>query len=303
VAAGRQRASRARPGKLRQSPDWIAVIDMIARLLLALLMMNWCDVLIAHPGSHDVIDHFSKQIAQYPLAQAPYIQRGIAYSNDGLHELALQDYHHAETLGDPIRVAFDLGVLHYRMGRLDEARAYLDRYLESFPEYTAALEYRARVLRDAGDINGSLADYRAFLRLSPRPNPGHYNAAASMLASLPEQGIADALALLDEGIARIGLLPQLQRQAVELELARQQPQAAVARMQTLAPALGDSPDWQVEMAELLLRVGDTTGARQQFTQALARLSGLRQTPARISLAQRANNGLAGIAGQGDAAKR
>jgi len=270
---------------------------MIARLLLMLLLTTWCKVLGAHPGSHEVVDHFSKQIESHPLEQTLYIQRGIAYSNDGVHELAMKDFRRAEELGDPILVAFDLGVLHYRMAQLDEARTCLDRYLERFPEYPAALEYRARVLRTAGDMNGALADYRAFLRVAPQPNPGHYNAVASMLATLPEHGIVEALALLDEGMARLGLLPQLQRQAAELELARKQPQAAVARLQTLAPALGESPDWQVEMAELLLRSGDSAAAQQQFTRALAQLAELRRTPARIHLTQRANEGLDGIAQQ------
>ena len=53
--------------------------------------------LIAHPGSHEAVEHFSRQIEAHPNDQRLYIQRGIVYSNDGQYQQALDDFQSART--------------------------------------------------------------------------------------------------------------------------------------------------------------------------------------------------------------
>ena len=111
-------------------------------LLLAALLMAVAAPLRAgaHPSAQHTIEILSESIRAQPDLQEFYIRRGQAYSNEGLPEPALVDFQKAETLGPPILVAFDLGVLHYRMGRLDDARRYLDAFLKRFPKNAPALE-------------------------------------------------------------------------------------------------------------------------------------------------------------------
>ena len=264
----------------------------LLRIIAAALFLVPACAVQAHPGAHVVIDYFTTQIREHPAEQALYIQRGIAYSNDGQFDPALADFRKAEQLGDPAVVAFELGVLHYRKGDFPGARSYLDAFLAKHPGHPGALEYRARLRRDAGDPLGAVADYRAYFASVPRPNPGDYSAAAALLAGVPEQGAAAALALLDEGMARLGLLPQLQRQAIALELARGRVDLAISRQRALEPVLRGSPDWGVEMGELLLRAGRSADARGHFEQAARELAAARPTPARLEMARRAQAGLA-----------
>jgi Tfp pilus assembly protein PilF len=254
--------------------------------LLALLVLFLCTPVLAHPGASASIDHYSHEIERNPRDQAPYIRRGIAYSNDGQYDKALADFEQAKTLDEPVVVSFDLGVLHYRRGEYETARAYFDEYLEAFPDHAACLEYRARLARDMGDTEAAVADFQRVFGLQQRPNPGHYISVAEMLESSGPAGIDRALQVLDGGNEKLGLTPQLQQHAIQLELRRGRTDLAIARLQTLEPMLGESPDWKVQMAELQLQAGDKDAANKLLEAADQQLATLRKTPARITLQAR-----------------
>lgn len=259
-----------------------------AFILLLMLAVELPGFGWAHPGAHVSIEHFTRQIEQQPLEQRHYVNRGIAYSNDGQYSAALADFQQAEKLGDPVLVSFDLGVLHYRMGKLAPARMYFDTFLGRFPDHAGCLEYRARLARDAGDFETAVADFNRVFDLRERPNPGDYITTAEMLRSMGPGGVVDALAVLDRGNAQIGMTPQLQRYAIELELVRERPDLALARLRALGPIVRESPEWKVEMADLLLRTGQPDQAVEMLEDASAQLESLRRTPARTATLEEAN---------------
>lgn len=241
---------------------------------------------LAHPGAHDKLAYISQRLKAQPEDQQLYIQRGSTYSNDGQFDNALADLRTAETLGDSLAVAFELGVLYYRTGEIDTARAYFDSWLKQSPKHTPALEYRARLLRDAGDYQASLADYKALFALRKHNNPGNYIAAAKMLAEVDDEGLTAAIEILDQGMRQLGLAPQLQRYAIKLELQRQQIAYAIARLGSLEPMLGTSPNWKTDMGELLLMARRKAEARKLFDAATSQLATLRKTPARRRLLEK-----------------
>lgn len=275
----------------RARPIRFCMNRAVAPLALSLILLSAHHGVRAHPGVEQALRYFDQQIEQSPRDQALHIQRGIVYSNDGQYEQARADFMRAAELGDPVLVSFDLGVLHYRMGDFAAARRYFDAWLQRFPDHAACLEYRARLLRDAGDHDGAIADFRRVFALQPRPNPGDYISVAEMLESRGDAGVAEALDLLDQGNAKLGVTPQIQRKAVALELRRKQPGRAIERLRALEPMLGESPDWKVEMGELMLAVGRREEAQIYFRQAADQLGGLRPTPARQQLMRRAQNHL------------
>ena len=200
------------------------------RSALLIIMLVMAPPLLGHPGASTTIDHFTHEIEHRPDSQALYIKRGIAYSADGQYERALADFTRAQSLGNPVLVSFDLGVLHYRRGELDTALNCFNAWLAQFPNHTGGLEYRARLLRDKGDYPASVADFRRVFELQDRPNPGHYISVAEMLASSGDAGVPQALDLLDAGNEKLGLTPQLQFYAIRLETGRGRPDLAVRRM-------------------------------------------------------------------------
>lgn len=237
----------------------------------------------AHPGLEANLALLDQLIASKPTDQALYIARGAAYSRHGEMELALADLQRAEALGDPLPVAFELGVLYYRKGDYPRSRLMLSNWLIHHPGHSEALLYRARAARADGDAEAAAADYRSYFADTPAPNPGDYLAAARLLASESGSGLDSALALLDQGMSRLGIIPQLQRYAVELEIERADPEAALRRWRDLRPALGASPDWKVRMAELLMLAGRAAQAAGALQEAREQLHALKRTPSRQRL--------------------
>jgi len=283
-------------GTGRVRPVRLQMIRRAAFLLFAAALLSGAQGVLAHPGVEEALRYFDGRIEQSPRDQALYIQRGIVYSNDGQYEKARADFRRAGELGDPLLLSFELGVLDYRTGDFAASRRHFDTCLQRFPDNAACLEYRARLARDAGDHDAAIADFRRLLALESRPNPGTYVSLAELLAARGGAGVAEALDVLDQANAKIGVTPQIQRHAIALELRLGRPERAIERMRALEPALGGSPDWKVEMAELLLAAGRRDEAGRFLHAAIEQLGGLRSTPARQALMRRAKEQLEAVAG-------
>ena len=95
-----------------------------------------------------------------------------------------------------------------------------------------------------------------------------------------------ALALLDQGMRQLGLIPQLQRYAVTLELQQNKLESALRRWQALEQVLGSSPEWKVENARLLILANETQRAKAMLREASAQLAEMKSTPSRLQLQNR-----------------
>ena len=230
---------------------------MKSSLLLSCAVLLLATLLQPGPAAADAavtdrIGALSRRLEQTPYDQTLLLQRALAYAEDNQPDLALADVLRAEEAGDPVEAAFTHGVLLYRAGDYASALPYFNRYLQAYPQDRGSLDYRARLLRDTGKNREALADYETLLGLSDSLDPGYYIATARLLAGLPDRGVDEALALLDKRVAQRGPITPLQRYAIELEKGRGNYQRAIERMAGLDQRLKATPQWQVEVAELLL---------------------------------------------------
>jgi tetratricopeptide (TPR) repeat protein len=232
----------------------------------------WADAAVSNR-----IGALSLQIAQTPGNQALLLQRSLAYIESNQPDLALADIQTAEALGDPVEAAFTHGVLLYQTRDYSSARPYFDRYLKAYPLHRGALDYRARLLRDIGENRLALADYEALLSLTDSLDPGYYIATARLMAGLPDRGVDEALALLDARVAQVGPVTSLQRYGIELERNRGNFKGAIERMAGLDQRLKATPQWQVQLAELLLLSGQPEEALPYLTVAEEQLQTARLT--------------------------
>jgi len=81
-------------------------------------------------------------------------------------------------------------------------------------------------------------------------------------------------------ISKLGLNPQLQRYAMQLELRRDDIEGALDRWYSLEDQLGETPEWGITLARVLILADKVDEARLVVQTVKDRLISLRQTPAR-----------------------
>ena len=234
----------------------------------------------AHAGDHRTIAELNAIIKGSPGEASLLIVRGALHSRSGQWGEAERDLSLAEALGNKDAVAFEFGQLYYRRGEYEKALGYIETYIGAYPTHPAAFLLRARAAGEAEQFDIAIESYRTYFDLSPGPQPGEYLVAARLLASTQPAGINSALALLDGGIRKLGLNPQLQRYAMALELRRGDTSSALDRWYSLGDQLGRTPEWAITLARVLILAGRVDEAGLVIREAKARLISLRQTPAR-----------------------
>lgn len=247
-------------------------------------------IAMAHPGDEHLVDRLNRQIATDPDSQQALIRRGLLFVRAKKFELAMADFSHAQELGDATIVFLPLGILYYDAGKFEQAAEQLDRCLERYPDNIIALEMRAKTAREMGLSSLAFKFFKTFLKQSPYANPGHYLAAAevALVATADEQANADAaLSIIDAGIDRLGVTPQLQLFAIDLDLKRKRFDAAIARQQSLAISTGESPQWHLQMATLLIKSGRSIEATLELKAANDKIKQRRRTEALIQLEKQA----------------
>jgi predicted Zn-dependent protease len=257
---------------LRQPPLLIMVFA------LSVLMSS--GAVQAHAGDHRSIAELDAIIKEAAGEPSLLIARGALYSRSGQWDEAKRDLSLAETLGNKDDVAFEFGQFYYRRGEYQKALAYIESYIDAYPTYPAAFLLRARTASEAEQFELASKSYQAYFSSSSNTQPGEYLSAARLLASVSSAGITGALALLDEAISKLGLNSQLQRYAMDLELVRGDTKSALTRWYSLKEQLGETPEWGITLARILILADSYDEARLAVKAAKVRLISLRQTPAR-----------------------
>lgn len=239
----------------------------------------------AHPGDDHKLAYLNAQIEQQPEQQKTLIARAATYVRTGQFDLAMADFNRAKQLGDPIHIAYQLGILYLKTGEYLLAIEQFDNYLALFPGHSLSLENRAKAFRAKGEINKAIADYRTFLHIAPYTNPGHYLTVAELILSDNDHShaINEALAIIDGGISELGIVPQLQSYAIKLELRRGYPELAIKRQRTLANISRHSPQWYLDMAQLLAVAGHNDEAINHLDIGQLKLEQRKLTPAKSRL--------------------
>ena len=97
-----------------------------------------------------------------------YRNRGIAYGNKGLHELANFDFNEALKLSPEDRPSlYGRGRSFLHMGQYDRAIADLSRFLQFQPQGDKAFNERGLAYLRKGELDLALADFEAAIRINP----------------------------------------------------------------------------------------------------------------------------------------
>ena len=244
----------------------------------------------AHPDLDEQLSEISTRLAGEPCDAALHLRRGELHRVRREWDRAAAAYDRAAEC-NPSLEAVDLarGELYLDSGSPATAKLFFDRFLAKHPDAPAALLGRARCFARVGRAGDAAADFDRALLLLPAARPDDYlERAQSQIAAGRDDA---ALGGLEDGIARLGLVPALERLAIEIELKQHRYDAVLKRLDDLASRLPNRETWLLRRAEVLELAGRPREALVAYDNALtsiaARPSHRRTTTAMRQLEQRA----------------
>ncbi len=253
----------------------------------------------AHEGLHEQIAEVSARIVADPGSAELYLKRADLRR---LHEEwngALSDYRAAERLSPAlIGIPLGRGLLWLARGHDDQARRELDKVILVAPNHVDALVARARAFAGRHKGRESAADFSTAIAVAQQPEPEWYLERARALVAADPTSVDEAISGLDEGLQKFGLLPTLSLYAVELEQARANVDAALARLDAMRATANRQETWWERIGDVQVHAGRNDEARQSYANAQKACSELparlRGTALEAALEKRLAEKLAGL---------
>lgn len=227
----------------------------------------------AHPGPHVRIAALSDSLGHASDRVSLWLERADEFLESGNHAAALSDLDRAEALAPGLaRIARLRGAILLDLGDAAGAEPYLARAIEQEPADAAGHFLRGRARMALGRAAEASADFERSVLRSTRPTPDHFLEWSRALAASPATGRpADAIAVLDRGIARLGVTAALAEEAVRLECAHGAWDAALERVDRHAAAWGSSAARRARRGDVLREAGREIEAMAEYSAALAEL--------------------------------
>jgi predicted Zn-dependent protease len=261
---------------------------------------SWC-----HVALDDQVAALTRRIRAAPADAALYLRRAELHRARGAWSDADADYRRARAL-DPGLEAVDLGLGRLRLeaGEPGRARDVLTRFLERRPHHAGALRLRAAAAARLGDHRAAAADgERVIAALAgASAGPDDYLALARAYEAAGRDHFDRALAALDRGVAALGPLVALVLPAVDLEVALGRSDAALARLDRIAPLYRRKEAWHCRRGAVLEAAGRGKEAIAAYGEALRSLATLaperRSAPAAAGLEREAREALRRLRAEG-----
>ncbi len=235
----------------------------------------------AHLGVHEQIANVTRRIQAEAVPKelaVLHLRRGDLQRIHRDWAAAQADFVRAKKL-DPALAAVDLslGEMWLDAGKPKRAKSFLDRFLVKQPRSVKALVVRARVLMQLRDFLAAATDYRRAIKLfraPKRPIPGYFLGCARALVSVGEEHVDAALRVLDEGLEKLGGVVVLELLAIDLEVKRHRPDAALRRVDRIAAGSRRQENWHARRGEILEDAGRITEALQAYERTLTAIDSL-----------------------------
>lgn len=252
-------------------PSLIHRTDHFRRVILLLVLAS--RTALAHDGQlHEAIAKITTQINASPTAEL-FHQRGRLRLVHGDAAEALSDFDEADRLA-PGAADTATGRIRAMMtlGKNASALHLLDQRLQSQPDDAPSLVLRARVFDTMENLEAAARDYRRAIFLAPQPDPDLVLEASTLL--LRNKQPDAALELLDQAIARLGQHSSLAYNAIEIEIARKNTDAALRRIDAISKVTPHPGAWMARRAQILTQADRRSEARAAWQNLLDHLATL-----------------------------
>jgi tetratricopeptide (TPR) repeat protein len=265
--------------------------ELLVLVLGAFALLAAAPAARGHGEFHGVILAADQDIAKDPKNPELYLRRAELFRIHQQFDSAQADIAIAEKLS-PAFPVLDIAKARLLLdtGWPLSARAHLDRFLQASPRHLDALVLRSQAWNRLGQPLYAAEDLNRAIAVTPEGAPDLYIERAHTLASAGLEQIEAAIQGIDDGVKRMGPLVTLELTAIELELRRNNHDAALARVDTVLERSPRKESWLARKAEILLQAGRAPEARKAYAAALSALNTLpparRNVPAVVDLAKR-----------------
>lgn len=263
---------RADPERRTQVPAAAEGLSGAARrnaVALAWLLASVLSSALADGPLHEQIAELTRQISGRGQDPALYLRRGELNRLHEQRDAARADFQQAQKLSpaDP-EPLFRLGRLALDEDKPAEASKLLAQFTAVRASSAEGRFLLARALARSERFTEAVAQYhRAIVLSEERPKPEWYIVRCRAQLALTGDHSTEALAGLDEGLAKLGPLPSLQLLAIEIETRRKAFDAALRRLDTILAASERKELWLARRGDLLKLAGRFAEARAAYRSA------------------------------------
>jgi tetratricopeptide (TPR) repeat protein len=221
-----------------------------ALCVAGLVILGFARPLLAHPDADIVLKHISSKIAANPKQQSLYLERAKLLILGSHYEHANADLRQADLLGPVINSSYYKGLILKQQHQYAAALPYFNHALSQYPSDSRVLTARAETHSALKHFSAAIFDYQQLLHNTVAPQPSHYLDVAKLVLKI--SNYHGALKIIDQGLIRLGLNPQLQQYAVDLSRSQGDIEQALIRHQSLQNIMKSNPSWYIRKAELLI---------------------------------------------------
>lgn len=240
----------------------------VAALLLGGTLAAVAAPAAAHPGFDEIERHTAAEVERRPDDPASYLDLAQTRRLAGNYDGALVALEHAAAHGArPVEVNALRGAVYVDAGWPNMALLELDRALALDPAQPQVEITRARACMALGRPDDAASALRHAIAGMQHPTPDHVLALRDALVAAGDREAA--LAALDEGLARIGLVPSLALPALDLTLDLGRTEDALRRLDALLASNPRNEAWLARRGDVLDRLGRGEEARLARVDALA----------------------------------
>jgi predicted Zn-dependent protease len=237
------------------------------RLLFALLFVT--GQALAHGSLHDQIHDLTATMRREGHSAPLLVQRGRLHMEHGNNKSATRDFLAALKRNPGERTAhYYLAEQAFNQQRWPDARRHAERFLAMLKGEPGAImrgqSLYGQILLAQGQYGAAATAFRSALDQAAEPLPEHYLHLAD--AQDKAGATAQALASLDEGMRKLGMLSVLQNKAIGLSIASQAWDDALQRLDAMIMQGQGLPELYLRKATVL-RAAERQAAAQETVQA------------------------------------
>lgn len=264
------------------------------RILVFSLIWSCTAYADAHGDYHEVVSEIEKALEKEPENADLHFRLAVAFEEHGEWSSALVALERVERLAPGKHpVALVQGLALAKGGQSQAAEAMLNEFLETHPKHTKALTERARVRLQLKRCDEAICDFQAVIENCSQPEVEVFFETANVWLS--KGNPTEAARVLNEGVTRLSLHPDLLEKAFDVTLAAGQHEVALGHLDALQQASPKPQEWLARKAQLLAQWGRPEDAqkiwRELRDQILARPNLERGQPHFVSLLEKAQRAL------------